>query len=75
MGGRGSSSLSSMQRGALAQIAKMEAEIKRIEAKPGVVKGRGINRFITSSASAMRDRQRIQGLRNAIASLRDMYKV
>ena len=75
MGGRGSSSLSSMQRGALAQIAKMEAEIERIEAKQGVVKGRGINRFITSSASAMRDRQRIQGLRNAIASLRDMYKV
>lgn len=75
MGGRGSSSMSAMQRGALAEIARMEAEIRRIEAKPGVVEGQGVNRFISSSTSAMRDRQRVQGLRNAIASLRETYKV
>lgn len=75
MGGRGSSSMSAMQRGALAQIARMEAEIRRIEAKPGVTEGQGINRFISSSASAMRDRQRLQGLRNVIVSLRETYKV
>ena len=67
--------MSAMQRGALAEIARMEREIARIEAKPGVVEGQGINRFISSSAQAMRDRQRLQGLRNAIASLRETYKV
>lgn len=67
--------MSAMQRGALAEIARMEREIARIEAKPGVVEDQGINRFISSSAQAMRDRQRLQGLRNAIASLRETYKV
>lgn len=67
--------MSAMQRGAKAEIAKMKAEIKRIEAKPSAIKGRGINSFISSSTSAMRDRQRVQGLRNAITSLRETYKV
>lgn len=67
--------MSAMQRRALAEIARMEGEVQRIEAKPGAEEGRGINRFISTSASAMRDRQRVQGLRNAIASLRETYKV
>ena len=75
MGGRGSSSMSAMQRGALAEIARMKVEIRRIEAKPGVVEGWGINRFISSSTSVMRDRQRVRGPRNAIASLRETYRV
>ena len=67
--------MSTVQRGALAEIARMEAEIRRIEAKPDVTEGQGINRFISSSTSVMRDRRHLQGLRNAIASLRERYMV
>ena len=76
MGGRGASSgLTSMRQRAKSEIARMESEIERLRAKPGAVEGQGINRFISSSASAMRDKQRIRDLQNAIKSLREMFGV
>lgn len=67
--------LTPMQRAAKAEIARLEQEIQRLEAKPGVVEGQGINTFIRTSTQAMRDRQRIQGIRNNIAAIRETYNV
>lgn len=75
MGGRGSSSLTSVQQGALRQIAYLQAKADAARSSVGVSKGQGINKFIGSSSKSMQAEKTIRNAENAIVDIRKKYGV
>lgn len=75
MGGRGSSSLSAMQKGAIGMIRSLESRIESEKKKLGVAKGSGINTFISTSTQQMEAKRAIRNAENSIDSLKRRYKV
>ena len=75
MGGRGSSSLSAMQKGAISMIRSLDSRIEAEKKKLGVTEGSGINTFISTSTRQMEAKRAIRNAENSIDSLKKRYNV